>query len=204
MKQSLNDTLQQMAADWTLDAEALIRYAAEDEILGWTYLGYWPGGSVWQVEGQILYALVRAIRPDRILECGTAYGCSATHMLSALKKNRHGKLVSVTLEAEASRIPDDLRKRWTLVQGTTAQDYLDANGGFDMVFEDTDHTVPTTSAILSRIKGMSGIQTVLSHDICHPWSGYAMRQAWDTVFGEAYRAYDIEPSDCGLALWRAQ
>jgi predicted O-methyltransferase YrrM len=202
MKYPLAETLQHMAADWNLDAEALIRYAAEDEILGWTYLGYWPGGSVWQVEGQVLYALVRALKPERILECGTAYGCSATHLLSALKKNRRGTMVSVTLEADDSRVPDDLRKRWTLVQGVTAQDYLDANSGFDMVFEDTDHTVPTTTAILSRLKAMPSAQTVLSHDIQHPWSGFAMREAWGAVFGEDYRAYDIEPSDCGLAMWR--
>lgn len=205
MKRPVDDTLRQMADDWKLDADALIRYASEDAIEGWTYLGYWPGGSIWKEEGRILYALVRALAPQHILECGTASGCSTTHMLSALKANCSGKLVSVTLEGQGELVPKALRRRWTLNTGLAAQQYLDEQGGaFDFVFEDTDHTVPTTVAILSRLKAMPSVQTVVSHDICHPWTGFAMREAWTEVFGTDYRAYDIEPTDCGLAIWRRE
>src|SRR4051812_37043725 len=105
MKLNVDNTLRKMALDWDLDAEALVAYASEDVIEGWTYLGYWPGGSVWKEEGQILYALVRALRPKKIIECGTAAGCSATHMLSALAANQEGRLTSVSLECDPLRIP---------------------------------------------------------------------------------------------------
>ena len=66
MRFDLERTLARMADNYGLDAQQLIAYAAEDEIGGWTYLGYWPGGSIWAVEGKILYALIRAIQPEQV------------------------------------------------------------------------------------------------------------------------------------------
>lgn len=206
MRQNLTGTLLQIASDWNLDADRLMAYASEDGIGGWTYLGYWPGGSIWDVEGRILYALVRLLAPVRVLECGTAAGCSTTHILSALWDRGAALLTSVSLEGQGERVPDELRERWTFEKGITAQAYLDENAKpFDFAFEDTDHTVPTTVEILTRLKARESIQTIISHDICHPWSGYAMQEAWTAVFGPeggTWHAYDIEPSDCGLAMWR--
>lgn len=203
MRQNMEGTLRQMASDWSLNPDELIAYAHADTVEGWTYLGYWPGGSVWKEEGKILYALVRALRPQNILECGSAFCCSTTHMLSAIRAARRGWLVSVTLEGDDERVPENLRPYWTFNVGISAQDYLDtSNAEFDFAFEDTDHTVPTTVAILSRLKARESVRTIISHDIAHPWSGPAMREAWGQVFGGEYRAYDIDPSDCGLAVWR--
>ena len=215
MRLDLEHTLARMADNYGLDAQQLIAYAAEDTVGGWTYLGYWPGGSIWEVEGKILYALMRAIRPDQVLECGTRFGCSSTHILTAMKANKRGKLTSVDAESAKDEIGDDgfgslvpasLRKRWTFIRPMTAQALLDSDPTpWQVVFEDTDHTFDTTREILERLKGRPGVQYVISHDIAHPWVGPTMRQAWTAVFGEQdkdWHAYDIEPSDCGFAVWR--
>ncbi len=44
-----------------------------------------------------LYVLVRACRPDHIVETGVSSGVSSVHFLAGLRKNRHGILHSVDL-----------------------------------------------------------------------------------------------------------
>ena len=44
-----------------------------------------------------LYALVRAARPDLVVETGVSSGVSSAHLLQALRANRHGRLVSIDL-----------------------------------------------------------------------------------------------------------
>ena len=58
--------------------------------------GLWPG-SVYPAEGAFLYALVRLLRPERIVETGTASGFSTTYLLAALNRNEAGRLVSIDL-----------------------------------------------------------------------------------------------------------
>jgi predicted O-methyltransferase YrrM len=46
-------------------------------------------------EGVGLYALVRAIQPDRAVEIGVANGVSSLYVLAAMEMNGHGTLVSI-------------------------------------------------------------------------------------------------------------
>jgi hypothetical protein len=70
--------------------------------------------------GELLYALVRATRPDAVIETGVATGVTSAFALAALEDNRHGELHSVdlppgTLVARGlvgSGIPPALRHRW--------------------------------------------------------------------------------------------
>src|SRR5688572_30441821 len=103
----LNDALDSIATAFHFDADALISYAALDPHGGYhdKYDDGFPTGSVWRVEGQILYALVRAMmstRTDRLffrlLELGTHHGCSATHIAQAIHDGGGaGKLTCVDL-----------------------------------------------------------------------------------------------------------
>lgn len=206
-----DDALIAVSEYLSLDVAALREYAAEDDLGGWTYLGAWPGGSIWDVEGRMLYAITRAMQTANAFEAGTKWGCSTAHILSAMKANKAGALTSVDLgidpdippDGYGSLIPKALRKRWTFKAGLRAEEFLDADQTpFDFAYEDTDHTVPTTVAILSRLKARESIKVIMSHDVCHPWVGYALREAWNTVFGDTWRPLCIEPSDCGLAIWR--
>lgn len=213
----LNYALSKVAEQLSLDANALYRFAAEDEIGGFPasvppYVD-WAGGSIWSVEGKFLYAVTRAMQPAHILECGTKWGCSATHFLSAVNANGRGIVTSVDKGVDpdisgtgyGSRIPNDLRSRWRFHFPMSAQDFIrQDNTPFDIAYEDTIHQYKETAEILSLMKARESVKVIISHDICHPWVGSEMRQAWSEVFGAAgvdWQAYCIEPSDCGLAVW---
>lgn len=212
-----DDALNRAAVQFGLDADRLRTYAAEDDIGGWPVSlpphVDWPGGSIWSVEGKFLYALTRALQPAAVLECGTKWGCSTSHLLAAAA-HYGGRVVSVDKGVDTdippggygSRIPASLRDRWTLHCPVSAQDFIDADTTpFDLAYEDTIHQYEETADILRRLKARDSIQVIVSHDIGHPWVGHEMRQAWEAVFGAeggAWVAYCIEPSDCGLAVWK--
>lgn len=209
----LSDALTAIAAQLNLDADSLIAYAAEDNVDGWPS-ERWPGGSLWSVEGKTLYAITRAMRPAYVLECGTREGCSATHLLTALDANGAGRLTSVDLCSIADisgagfggLVPDELKSRWSFHAPMSAQDLIDSDvTPFEIVFEDTDHTLETTVAILERLVERPAVKVIISHDLYHPYATEAIRAAWTQVFGAeggTWQGYHIEPSDCGLAIWR--
>ena len=64
----------------------------------------WPGefGSmaVTLGEAEFLYALVRAMRPERVLELGTGYGVSARFIAEALRDNGSGVLWTFEADTE--------------------------------------------------------------------------------------------------------
>lgn len=210
---NLSDALSAIAEQLNLNAAELIAYADEDEIGGWPS-ERWPGGALWSVEGKTLYAITRALQPQHILECGTREGCSATHLLAALALNNNGHLTSVDLCSIADisgagfggLVPAELQERWTFHAPMAAETLLDADDTpFELVFEDTDHTFETTVSILTRLASRPDVKVIISHDIVHPYATEAVRAAWTQVFGAEgadWRAYHIEPSDCGLAIWQ--
>src|SRR5579883_333278 len=100
-------------------------------------------GTVSHERGAMLYALARALRPERVIETGTANGASTAYLLAALRRTGHGSLVSIDLPFADARgeitpivpgstigyydasplpcgkppgwmVPDDLRDRWRL------------------------------------------------------------------------------------------
>ena len=78
----LHDALRAIAQQFDLPGHELIAYAAEDPHDGWDLgKGSWVSGSVWTVEGKVLYAMVRALKPQEVIEFGTAQGCSSTHIV---------------------------------------------------------------------------------------------------------------------------
>ncbi|MCI4349136.1 MAG: class I SAM-dependent methyltransferase [Thermoplasmata archaeon] len=84
-------------------------------------------------QGALLYLLVRAIRPQRIIETGIRPGYSTTWLLAALEANRAGNLTSLgpgPVAGRAAGVPagsvgqlvaPSLRGRWTLVLGNSEE-----------------------------------------------------------------------------------
>lgn len=84
-------------------------------------------------QGALLYLLVRALRPARIVETGVRPGYSSAWLLAGLEANDHGELTSIgpgSSHGRASGVIDltvgqfvapSLRARWTLVLGDPAQ-----------------------------------------------------------------------------------
>jgi predicted O-methyltransferase YrrM len=83
--------------------------------------------------GALLYLLVRALRPARIVETGVRPGYSTAWMLAALSENGEGELLSLGPGPTGGRSPGvadvsvgqlvapALRSRWTLVLGNTEE-----------------------------------------------------------------------------------
>lgn len=185
-------------------APSLLAYAEEDRIGGYDphNPGGWIIGSVWENEGKALYAIVRALKPARVLELGTRRGCSSTHLLSALAANGTGELVSLDIAPFEGDIPAHLRERWTFVQGD-ALDWLDADtSAFDLIFEDCGHNLDFNRACISACAQRKP-KLLISHDAEHPSIfGAEIKQAWTETFGaNGYQTARIDPSDCGFA-WR--
>jgi predicted O-methyltransferase YrrM len=98
------------------------------------------------------YAVVRAHKPERILETGVANGVSSAYLLLALQRNQKGELHSIDVgdgsfvlhgRSTGWLVPDWLRPRWTLHLGD-AREYLpqvlDQLGVVDIFIHDSLHT----------------------------------------------------------------
>lgn len=89
-----------------------------------------------------LYAMVRLLRPDHVIETGVSSGVSSAHFLLALRRNRRGTLHSIDLptlqrgarfgvqdspvalppgKATGWAIPDELRAGWDLRIGRSEE-----------------------------------------------------------------------------------
>ncbi len=195
-----DDALRQIAADGKLDAAALIAYANENHV-GGRDTGAWPGMSVFAAEGEMIYALVRALKPRQVVEIGVASGGTTTHILTALEANGSGTLYSVDLDPQAGvSVPAALRQRWTFVTGDALAAPLPEWA--DFVFEDGEHGFDFTKRMLLRLKTLNP-QVILSHDaLTHLTYGEAFQVL--PAFKEALgtdRTVLTDGSIAGLAYW---
>ena len=191
---------------FNLDADKLKEFAAQDIYTGWDAgEGEFPCGSLWTVEGKVLYALIRLLKPKKVMELGIHHGASTCHIASALQKNRPlGKVTSVDLNANAGdMIPVSLSKRVNLLNadGLTALEKA-LDDSIDFIFEDMDHSFETGKAVaeLAQTKLKPGGLLVV-HDAMHWLVGRDIRNG--LMAGHIVpEFYEIAPSDCGLAIWQ--
>ncbi len=116
------------------------------------------------IKDQILYTIVRTLRPESVVETGTWVGWSSRAILAAMWENGRGHLVSIDLPTIGSgritqdgrwddthvqnsgetgrEVPEYLRGRWTLELGPSSALLPKAvsGGPIDMFFHDSDHT----------------------------------------------------------------
>lgn len=96
----------------------------------------------------LLYTLVKIMRPHLVIETGVGEGWSSLSILSALNENNEGRLISIDrpdmrLENDdlvGFVVPVRLRQRWKLILGTD-RDRLPkalANNLFDLAHYDSD------------------------------------------------------------------
>lgn len=210
MKTTLKEALALMAEQLRKPLYILEDYAAEDSIGGFHHdpaLRRWPLGSCWEVEGKLLYTMVRAIHPTRMYEIGTWYGCSTTHILAAMQRNHHGTLISFDLNGvQGDGPPEYLRNRWVF-NHADANEAIQKRNGYplpdnlspDIVFEDGFHERDGTEETLRIVKELSKPKILMVHDSEHPGVGVNVRGAIEAVYGHDYTSVLIEPSDCGMA-----
>lgn len=108
-------------------------------------------------QGALLYLLVRAGRPARVVETGVGPGYSTAWLLAALDRNGAGELVSLGPGPTAGRtsgvqnvsvgqfVPPSLRSRWTLALGNSEErlrEILSAGDRIDLFFYDNGPDAP--------------------------------------------------------------
>ena len=112
---------------------------------------------------EYLYHLICLLRPNTVVETGVFRGISSAFILSALSRNRRGRLYSIDLPGASYEMPDggrdtsnlppgektgfvvpeSLRERWTLVLGDSKSELvplLSKLGEIDMFLHDSEHT----------------------------------------------------------------
>jgi hypothetical protein len=114
-------------------AEAVVWYAAGDPALR-----------------ELLYHLVRVVRPDFVIETGVCTGSTSAFILAGLEDNRHGILHSIDLPPGrliadglvGFAIPSELRSRWRFHWGSSRRllpGVLSQTSGRRIFFHDSDH-----------------------------------------------------------------
>jgi predicted O-methyltransferase YrrM len=106
-------------------------------------------------KNQILYAIVRLLKPKIVIETGVAAGISSAYILKALDRNKLGRLISIDIEQKEFDgivlpsdkpvgwlVPNDLRERWTLKIGSSRQllQPLLEKEEVDLFFHDSEHS----------------------------------------------------------------
>lgn len=102
-------------------------------------------------QGALVYILVRAMKPERVVETGVRPGYTTAWILSALEANGVGALSSLGPGPTVGRVsgvanvtvgqfvPPSLRTRWTLVLGNTEEHLrtlLESGGAVDLFLYD--------------------------------------------------------------------
>ncbi len=199
----------------------VIPYAYQDPHGGYhsDHADGFPIGSMWRVEGQMLYALIRALKPQSVLELGTSRGCSATHMLQALRDNGSGILDCVDNGSQVASIGDMIPIELCMnafVHRTNVEEFipliLSEGRTYDFILEDAMHSIEQVQLVwenADKLLNRGGM--IVSHDACHAIvgpdvqrgiaaAGYLEGGGWGG--GNSVMNVLIEPADCGFALWR--
>lgn len=208
----LHAALTTLADYLDLDAAELIAYAEADPFTGWDDgKGDFPNGSIWGVEGKVLFALVRALKPASVLELGVYHGCSTTHLIAALQANGSGTVTSVDHHSGdgasvdiGDAIPDAQRADFHYVE-QRGQHYLAKlkDNSQPFIFEDMQHDVEGTAELW--VLGVQKLQpggVMISHDSEHPTAGPDVRAGVALAGVTGTISLLIEPADCGLLVYR--
>jgi len=128
-------------------------------------LGHYTGGTVGPTN-EVLYIIVRALRPRIIVETGVASGFSSAYLLQALSDNGLGELISIDLpttdptgrvnedgtvdqvhvaspDQTGIVVPPPLRNRWTLLLGNSKSllpEVIASHSPIDIFFHDSSHS----------------------------------------------------------------
>lgn len=208
---NLEEGLGKIAEYFGLNHQELIDYANEDDIGGFHFdesQRKWNMGSLWGVDGQVLYAYIRATKPKRVIEIGTSEGASATHILTALEKNGDGQLTSIDIWAGAgTKVPQNLRHRWEFIAADAVKwlaettDQSQGTARCDMIFEDGPHDFETTKNIILEALNFYP-NAIFSHDAAHFLVGKDVLAGFEAAVEDTVPTILVEPSDCGLGFWK--
>jgi len=199
--------IQRIASQLALDPQQLLNISTEARYIS---KQRFPGGSGSEDERRILYALVRTLRPQSVLECGVSWGGSSTAILGAIDSNKHGRLWSVDFRKTCSNqghetgnnIPNQYRKHWKLTIDDAVKYLNQFDRPIDFLFEDTYHTYELTKSIYdAALPKLKKGAVIISHDAVI--YGHRILQAFVDI-GIKPTIYKTDDSGCGMAIWQKQ
>lgn len=156
-----------------------------------------------------LYVVVRALRPERMVETGVAHGKSSSFALLGMDHNGAGSLCSIDLPPDGNLadgsltsmsgrptgwlVPERLRTRWELLLGDSLEllPGVLAAAPADLFFHDSLHTFEhTTTEIELALAAARGPITVLVDNI-DMGSGFAFAEVLQArrLVGYGYRDF---------------
>ncbi len=148
-----------------------------------------------------LYRLVRALRPEKVVEFGSAVGVSGSYLASALRANGTGRLI--TVEGSASRQTIAARTIETVAPGVTTSlcsffdDAVDSLDGADLFFIDGNHFFePTMRYVGEAVSRMRRPALLVLDDIAT--HSETMDQAWTALRADPRFAYSHQVARIGL------
>jgi hypothetical protein len=201
----LEDALAVIGLYLEIDPKLLIEYAEEDQLGGFHLdkkFRTFPHG-IWGVEGQIIYALIRATRPKHILEIGNCWKNSTLHIGDAVLANGVGKVTTFDLEVLLN-VPEKYQSFMKSRRVDLREFNYQTRPLLDFVFEDSFHTEKLVAHVWREFAthARSGA-IIVSHDSEHFIVGAGVHAGIKQVVDPGdYLSLAIDPSDCGLALWR--
>jgi predicted O-methyltransferase YrrM len=166
-------------------------------------------------QGALLYLLVRAQRPRRVVETGVRPGYSTTWLLAALEANASGELISLGPGSAQGRVagvhqagvgqfvPPALRGRWTLVLGNSEerlQQLLNGNAGIDtFLYDNGPNVLRARFELRSAWAALSERGILLAHHIeaNAAWSEFCHAQ------GVPDQVFDPGPPPMGALAMQA-
>jgi cephalosporin hydroxylase len=134
---------------------------------------YFHPSDMCEPDRVMLYALVRGLRPERVLEIGARWGGGARIISAALNDSGIGKAIGIDPEPQNFRpSAKDLLNRYELMTGYSPQDVPAAvaklGGKIDLAFIDAMHTHDHVYADFNAvIPHMASGGHVLLHDTFH-------------------------------------
>jgi predicted O-methyltransferase YrrM len=200
---TMQEALEKVGRDLGLSSVLLTRFAAEDDIGGYTLPenAQWPGGCIWGAEGQFYYALTRLLRPTVVVEVGTNFGCSTAHWVAAMDKNGAGKLYCLDVSFANLRTHSS-RMEMLLGDGIESSRTLIAEGVVpDILYEDGPHTREFTRDFIKLwLPVMRKDAIVIVHDIEFAPVQPAVQDGFRDAVG-AFDIFRVPPSICGAGYW---
>ncbi|MCI4345029.1 MAG: class I SAM-dependent methyltransferase [Thermoplasmata archaeon] len=166
-------------------------------------------------QGPLLYLLVRALRPRKIVETGVGPGYSTAWLLAALNDNGGGELVSIGPGPIAGRpsgvhdysvgqfVHPSLRARWTLVLGNTEErvrQILNGGGPIDLFFYDNGPSADRARFELRTAWGSLSERAVL---LAHHVDANPVWAEFCTAQGSAAQILDPGPPPMGAVSVRS-
>lgn len=148
-------------------------------------------GGVMAGEAQLLYGLVRALRPEVLLEVGTSYGYSTLHLAQACKDNAYGHVHTVEINRERRAAASQNFVDNDVYGYVSTYDKIPELERVDFAFLDAMHTV---NALREYLPYCKDAPVIVVHDAGYlDHTRHAMQDDYDIMLFS-------ETSHAGIAI----